>query len=76
MPQPGCSARVWRSGQEDLDTKEVRDTATLSRVSEIGARKVLEAVLATQMMATHAAAMACYHWAALAAQTFAGRELV
>jgi hypothetical protein len=65
---------IWRGGKEDPDTKEVRDSATLSRVSDIGARDVIEAMLATQMVATHEAAMECFRRAALAEQTFAGRE--
>ena len=66
---------VWRGGKEDRDTKEVRDEATLSRVSDIGARDVVEGMLAAQMVATHEAAMECFRRAALAEQTFAGREL-
>jgi hypothetical protein len=47
----------------------------LSRLSEIGPREVVEAMLAAQMVATHEAAMECFRRAALAEQTFAGREL-
>jgi hypothetical protein len=40
-----------------------------------GAHDVIEAMLAVQMVATHEAAMECFRRAALAEQTFAGREL-
>src|SRR5262245_11639826 len=66
---------IWRGGKEDPDTKEIRDTATLQRLSEIGPRDVVEAMLAAQMVATHEAAMECFRRAALSEQTFAGREL-
>ena len=66
---------IWRGNNEDADTKEVRDRATLRRLSDIGARDVIEAMLAAQMVATHEAAMECFRRAALAEQTFAGREL-
>lgn len=66
---------IWRSDKEDADTKEIRDTATLRRLSEIGPRDVVEAMLAAQMAATHEAAMECFRRAALPSQTFAGREL-
>ena len=66
---------IWRSSKEDPDTTEIRDSATLSRVSGIGARDVIEAMLAVQMVATHEAAMECFRRAALAEQSFAGREL-
>jgi hypothetical protein len=66
---------VWRGSKEDPDTKEIRDSATLSRLSGVGARDVVEAMLAAQMVATHEAAMECFRRAALAEQTFAGREL-
>jgi hypothetical protein len=66
---------VWRSSKEDPDTKEIRDSATLRRVSDIGARDAIEAMLAVQMVATHEAALECFRRAALAEQTFAGREL-
>jgi hypothetical protein len=65
---------VWRGSKEDPDTKEIRDSATLSRLSEIGPRDVVEAMLAAQMVATQEAAMECFRRAALAEQTF-GREL-
>jgi len=66
---------VWRSSKEDPDTKEIRDSATLRRVSDIGARDAIEAMLAVQMVATHEAVLECFRRAALAEQTFAGREL-
>src|SRR5690242_10516393 len=65
---------VWRGSNEDADAKEIRDTATLRRLSDIGAGDVVEAMLAAQMVATHEAAMECFRRAALAEQTFAGRE--
>lgn len=68
-------ATVWRGGKEDAETKTIRDSATLSRVCGIGPRDVVEAMLAAQMVATHEAAMECFRRAALAEQTFAGREL-
>ena len=66
---------IWRGSKEDPDTKTIRDSATLCRVADIGARDVVEAMLAAQMVATHEAAMECFRRAALAEQTFAGREL-
>jgi hypothetical protein len=45
------------------------------RVSDIGARDPIEAMLAVQMVATHEAALECFRRAALTEQTFAGREL-
>src|SRR3954468_9392413 len=66
---------VWRGSNENADTKEIRDTATLGRLSEIGPRDVIEAMLAVQMVATHEAALECFRRAALAEQAFAGREL-
>src|SRR3954468_14994287 len=66
---------VWRGSNENADTKEIRDTATLCRLSGIGPRDVIEAMLAAQMVATHEAALECFRRAALAEQTFAGREL-
>jgi hypothetical protein len=66
---------VWRGSKEDPDTKEIRETATLRRLSAIGAGDVVEAMLAAQMVATHEAAMECFRRAAIAEQTFAGREL-
>jgi len=66
---------VWRSSKEDPDTKEIRDSATLHRVSDIAARDAIEAMLAVQMVATHEAALECFRRAALTEQTFAGREL-
>ena len=51
---------IWRGGKEDPDTKEIRDQATLRRLSDIGARDVIEAMLAGQMVATHEAAMECF----------------
>src|SRR3954447_26810968 len=66
---------IWRGSNENADTKEIRDTATLCRLSGIGPRDVIEAMLAVQMVATHEAAMECFRRAALAEQTFAGREL-
>jgi hypothetical protein len=53
-------ATIWRGGKEDADTKQIRDSATLSRVSGIGPRDVIEAMLATQMVATHEAALDPY----------------
>src|SRR3954451_5338984 len=44
-------------------------------VKGIGPRDVVEGMLAAQMVATHEAAMECLRRAALAEQTFAGREL-
>ena len=49
---------------------------TSARVSEMDERNVFEAILATQLVATHEAAMACFRWAARAEQTCAGSELV
>jgi hypothetical protein len=66
---------IWRGSKEDADTKQIRDSATLSRVSGIGPRDVIEAMLATQMVATHEAAMECFRRAVLPEQTFAGREM-
>ena len=66
---------VWRGDNEDADTKEIRETATLRRLSDIGAHDVIEAMLGAQMVATHEAAMEAFRRAALAEQTFAGREL-
>ena len=66
---------IWRGSKEDPDTKEIRNWATLCRVSDIGARDVVEAMLAAQMVATHEAAMECFRRATLAEQTFAGREM-
>ena len=66
---------IWRGSKEDPDTKEIRDTAALCRLSDIGARDVIEAMLAAQMEATHEAAMECFRRAALSEQTFVGREL-
>ena len=66
---------IWRGSKEDPDTKEIRDTAALCRLSDIGARDVIEAMLAAQMVATHEAAMECFRRAALSEQTFVGREL-
>ena len=66
---------IWRGNKEDPDTKEIRDTAALCRVSNIDARDVIEAMLAAQMVATHEAAMECFRRAALSEQTFVGREL-
>jgi hypothetical protein len=43
-------------------------------VAPIGARDVIEAMLAVQMVTVHEAAMECFRRAALAEQTFAGRE--
>ena len=63
---------IWRGGRDDPATKEIRDEATLRRVSDIGARDVVEAMLAAQMVATHEAAMECFRQAAL---SFAGREM-
>ena len=60
---------VWRGNKEDPDTKEIRDTATLCRLSDIGAGDVVEAMLAAQMVATHEAAMECFRRAALSEQT-------
>jgi hypothetical protein len=56
---------IWRGIKKDPDTKEIRDTAALCRVSDIGARDVIEAMLAAQMVATHEAAMECFRRAAL-----------
>ena len=66
---------IWRGSKEDPDTKQLRDWAALSRVSDIGARDVVEAMLAVQMVATHEAALECFRRAALSEQTFAGREM-
>jgi hypothetical protein len=66
---------VWRGSKEDPDTKEIRDTATLCRLSNIGARDVVEAMLGAQMVAVHEAAMEAFRRAALVEQTFAGREM-
>ncbi|MFZ1425474.1 MAG: hypothetical protein WAS21_01745 [Geminicoccaceae bacterium] len=66
---------VWRGDNEDADAKEIRDSATLQRLSDIGPRDVIEAMLAAQMVATHEAAMECFRRASLANQSFAGREL-
>jgi hypothetical protein len=66
---------IWRGGKEDADTKTIRDSATLSRVSDIDPRDVVEAMLAAQMVATHEAAMECFRRAVLPEQTFAGREM-
>src|SRR3954454_22281905 len=66
---------VWRGSNENADTKEIRDTAALCWLSEIGPRDVVEAMLAVQMVATHEAALECFRRAALSEQTFAGREL-
>src|SRR3954449_6850911 len=66
---------VWRGSNENADTKEIRDTATLCRLSEIGPRDVIEAMLGAQLIAVHEAAMEAFRRAALAEQTFAGREM-
>ena len=66
---------IWRGGKEDPDTREIRDEATLSRVSNIGARDVVEGMLAAQMVATHEAAMECFRRAALSEHSFAAREM-
>ena len=63
---------IWRGGKDDPNTKQIRDEATLSRVSDIGARDVVEAMLAGQMVAAHEAAMECFRRAALAEQTLDG----
>jgi hypothetical protein len=44
-------------------------------IKGIGLRDVVEGVLAARMAATHESALACFRQAALAEQTFAGREL-
>ena len=44
-------------------------------MADIGARDAIEGMLAVQMVATFEAAVECYRRAALAEQTFAGREL-
>ena len=66
---------IWRGGKENPDTKAIREEATLRRVADIGARDVVEAMLAGQMIATHEAAMECFRRAAMAEQTLAGREM-
>src|SRR3954453_20552103 len=55
---------IWRGSNENPDTKEIRDTATLGRLSDIGSRDVIKAMLAAQMVATHEAAMECFRRAA------------
>ena len=44
-------------------------------IKGIGPRDVVEGVLAARMAATHESALECFRQAALAEQTFAGREL-
>src|SRR5215212_5903840 len=66
---------IWRGSNEDADTKQIRDTATLCRLSSIGPRDVVEAMLVAQLIAVHEAAMEAFRRAALAEQTFAGREV-
>jgi hypothetical protein len=66
---------VWRGSNEDADTKQIRNTATLCRLSEIGPHDVVEAMLGAQLIALHEAAMEAFRRAALAEQTFAGREV-
>ena len=65
---------IWRGGKEDPDTKAIGDEATLSLFG-FGARDVIEAMLAVQMVATHEATLECFRRAALAEQTLAGREM-
>src|SRR3954454_23694173 len=60
---------VWRGSNEDADTKQIRDTATLCRLSSIGPRDVVEAMLGAQLVAVHEAAMEAFRRAALAEQT-------
>ncbi|MGD9508520.1 MAG: hypothetical protein AB7I59_07215 [Geminicoccaceae bacterium] len=66
---------IWRGGKEERETKEIRDRATLRRVADIGARDVIEAMLAAQMVATHEAVMECFRRAALSENSFAAREM-
>src|SRR4051812_30614950 len=66
---------VWRGRNENADTKQIRDTATLCRLSSIGPCDVVEAMLGAQLIAVHEAAMEAFRRAALAEQTFAGREM-
>src|SRR3954454_7661103 len=76
-PEPGRPS-TYQSGKPvptNRASSEIRDTATLCRLSEIGPRDVIEAMLAVQMVATHEAALECFRRAALSEQTFAGREL-
>jgi hypothetical protein len=73
--QPGALGTIWRGSKEDPDTKEIRDRATLRRVADVGARDVIEAMLATQMVATHEAVMECPRRAALSEHSVAAREM-
>ena len=67
---------VWRGNNEDADTKEIRETATLRRLSDIGAtRRHRGACWQPRWWPRHEAAMEAFRRAALAEQTFAGREL-
>src|SRR4051812_19423286 len=68
-------ATVWRGGNEDADAKEIRDTATLCRLSSIGPRDVVEAMQGAQLIAVHEAAMEAFRRTAISEQTFAGREM-
>jgi hypothetical protein len=65
----------WRSGREDPDTRLVHDRAVLAALAGVAPRDPVEGLLAAQMVAVHEAAMECFRRAALAEQTFAGREL-
>ena len=67
---------IWRGSKEDPGHQgDPRHGDPVAGCPTSAPRDVIEAMLAAQMVATHEAAMECFRRAALAEQTFAGREL-
>lgn len=65
----------WRGSHEGADDKLIRDQAVLSALIGIGPQDATEGMLAAQMVAVHEATTECFRRAALAEQTFAGRDM-
>ena len=74
-PPTRCSARSGVAARTIRTPGRSVTRRPCARVSDIGARDVVEGMLAGQMVATHEAAMECFRRAALAEQTLAGREM-
>ncbi|MCQ0990356.1 hypothetical protein [Jiella marina] len=65
---------LWKA-HSDSESLDLQMSATIAAMMGVGPKSELEGMLATQMIATHNAAMECYRRAMLSEQTFAGRDM-
>ena len=65
---------LWIPAATDERTKETLIAGAAGALISIAPKDAIEGMLATQMVATHTAAMECYRRAMMPSQTFEGRQ--